>query len=224
MLSAAGNEVVAPADSTPGRVSSFATGERRSFCGISGSGELRFRQTDAESERVRRIGADVRALQILEAPHHQARANEQNKRERDFRDDESVAHALTLGTAARATAFLEHIDQPRTRNLQRGHQTENDTRDNSYSEREREDAPVEIKVDPIRNFVRQGAQHQIDAPDGEDQTERAAGHADNDAFGEKLTHDLRPGRANRQANARLPCSRVARRARRRLATFAQAMR
>ena len=58
-------------------------------------GELRFRQADAESQRVRRIRTDLGALQILKLRIIRPGADEQDERERDFRDDQAIAHALT---------------------------------------------------------------------------------------------------------------------------------
>ena len=41
---------------------------------------------------------------------------------------------------------------------------------------------IEIEVDPVRHLVRKRGQHQIHAPDGEDQTERAAGQSQAPCF------------------------------------------
>src|SRR5437016_928479 len=67
-------------------------------------------------------------------------------------------------------------------------------------EREGENSPVKIKADPERDFVRKRGQHQIHAPDGEEQSKRAANHTEDKTFGQELAHDLAPARTQRETN------------------------
>ena len=89
------------------------------------------------------------------------------------------------------------------RGLERRQQSEENTRNRAYSERERENPPVKIEVNPIGHFIRKRAHHQVHAPDGQEQTERAAHQAEDNAFGQELPHDLAPACAQGEANADL---------------------
>ena len=76
---------------------------------------LRLGQTDAEGEDIVRDDARIHVLQFDETAHHQARADKQNQRDRNFRDDEPVPNALTARSArSGATAFFQNFRQVRT--------------------------------------------------------------------------------------------------------------
>ena len=160
--------------------------------------ELHLRQADAEGECVARIHSEIGILDRHEAAEHQAGADQERERERDFGDDEDVAHALRFSAGcANATAFLQCIDQLRLRCLQRGKQSEDDARENAGREREHEDAPVELEANPERKFAGNRRDHQVDAPDSEDQTEDAAGESEHQAFREQAADDCTAARAER---------------------------
>ncbi len=205
MFPEAGSEVVAPAVSTPGKFASFGMSCSKKRAADSLSGNCASGNPTRKVRVLRRIHPDVCLLQIHEAPHHQARADQQNQSQRHFRDDERVAHALTFrAAAAGAPAFFESIDQMRMRGLERRQQAKENTRNCAYAEREGENPPIKIEVDPVWHLVRKRRHHQVHAPDGEDQTKRAAHHAEHQAFGQKLAHDLAAGSRPEQAESRSP--------------------
>ena len=68
---------------------------------------FRDRQRDFHREDVARIETRIHVLQTNEALQQQTRTDEQDERERDFRDDQHVTHAIATHTAGRtAAAFL----------------------------------------------------------------------------------------------------------------------
>src|SRR5436190_11894695 len=87
------------------------------------------------------------------------------------------------------------------RGLERRQQSEEKTRNGSNSEREGENPPVKIEMNPEGHFIRKGTHHQVHSPDGQEQTQRAPHQAEDNAFGQKLPHDLESARAQGKANA-----------------------
>src|ERR1051325_11094966 len=76
-----------------------------------------------------RVEAGIGGAQQNKASDKQARTSQQHERERDFRDDQQVAQAVSgspFGSAA--PAFLESFIDVDFRGVQRGSQTENQAR------------------------------------------------------------------------------------------------
>src|SRR5436190_24185707 len=86
------------------------------------------------------------------------------------------------------------------RGLERRQQSEEKTRNSSNSEREGENPPVKIEMNPEGHFIRERTHHQVHSPHGQEQTQRAPHQAEDNAFGQKLPHDLEPARAQGKAN------------------------
>ena len=86
------------------------------------------------------------------------------------------------------------------RGLQGRQQTKENAGERADPEREGENSPVKIKADPVGNFIRQRGEHQVHAPHRKEQPECAADHAEHNAFGQELPHDLAPARTQRETN------------------------
>ena len=74
-----------------------------------------------------RIESGIQRREISHRTDHQSGADEQDDRQRDFRDDEGTAHALRLPAAARPRRFLQGIAQIGHVRLQAGDETHEET-------------------------------------------------------------------------------------------------
>ena len=84
-----------------------------------------------------------------EAPHHQARADQQDKREGHFGDHEGIADAPAFRAArARAAAFFQNLHEMGMRCLKSWEQAKENARHRTCPDGEKENAPVKIKSDP----------------------------------------------------------------------------
>ena len=92
-LPVSGSCDVKPTSVTPGIARSCSSIWRRNAARASGRRILRQRQRDAEGEHAGRIEPGPHLLERREAPDHQARADQQNERERHLGDHQHAAQA-----------------------------------------------------------------------------------------------------------------------------------
>src|SRR5438093_988987 len=75
-------------------------------------------QVEAHREDLRRIEANREMPEPNEGPHEQRRADQENERQRHFRDDERAAQpAVLCSTAGAARALLERLRELTARRL-----------------------------------------------------------------------------------------------------------
>ena len=143
--------------------------ERRASSGyLAGGREI------THGQRVGGIEAGVHGLQAAEAFEKQAGADEEHDGKRHLPGHQQAARAVTARAAGGSPAAIaDHAIKVGARDLKRGDEAEENSREQGDGERESED----LKVDANRLKARQadaaGAREQGDAPPGEQDTEAA---------------------------------------------------
>src|SRR6185312_3616695 len=87
------------------------------------------RQRNLRRQHVVRVKSGRNILQSDETFHEQAGADQQNKRENGFGNDQSVAQAIMMSAASRApSTFFQRFGQFGFRTDDRGHEAEKNSR------------------------------------------------------------------------------------------------
>ena len=79
---------------------------------------------EREVKHVARIKAEIRALRVNQAAHHESGNDEKHKRASDLHDDERGAKT-TAAAGHGAAAIADSLDNPSTRSAERGHDADN---------------------------------------------------------------------------------------------------
>ena len=140
--------MVAPADFHAGERGQFRhQAVRRNGRPLALSGNCTGGQTDAEGEEFCGSAPMSAFCSAMKLRIIKPGANQQHERERDFGDDETVAHALTFRAARRrgAAAFFEESTSCGLEAWSAGNKPKDNARDSARPEGESEDAPVEIE-------------------------------------------------------------------------------
>src|SRR5205085_5571648 len=128
-----------------------------------------------------RLETGINALRLLQAAQEQTRANQQDERQRDLRDDQQIAQAEAPrdGTARprqQRRLILEGSDHVRLRGLQRGREAEDEA--GQYRQQQRE--AKHNFIQPENEFDwkeitrRRVGLHGVNQPDRKQQARRAA--------------------------------------------------
>jgi hypothetical protein len=139
---------------------------------------------------------------LIEAANQQSGADEQHERNRDLRDDQHVARAKA------APAGLDrHISAQASRQLgppqHDRHDAEEQAGQHGDADREGEHQPVDGDLHGARREARGEVDEQIADEPRAEQTQRAAGQRQHDAFRHELTRDSSAARAKRGADGQL---------------------
>src|SRR5262249_6079978 len=137
-----------------------------------------------------------------EAPNEEPAGGEQDERERDLDGDERRLEPLAGRARASRRGALERRNDLRARGGERRHQAEEDRGRNRRDERPREDAPVDDRMDERRSV--EARQQDVEQPGGDDDAGGGAERRQEDAFGQKLSHDPPARRADGETNPDLP--------------------
>ena len=128
----------------------------------------------------------VDRVQSHEASREQPGDDEEHERKREFGGDEHPARAAPAAARRhRARRVFERIGFGRRR-LQRGPDSEEDAGRERQANRETEHAPVDAGINCGRHAGRDELQQRDDKPARGQETQRAAGKRQHDAFGQKL--------------------------------------
>ncbi len=166
---------------------------------------VRLRQPEPRGQHRRGVEAEIDALQPPETLDQQRRADQQHQRERELADDEDAAQARRAsGGAGPARRLAHHRLQLGVRALNRRRQAEEHAGHDRQGGREREHGRVDVDGLQSRQARRADLHEGVDAPDRDQQAERAAGRREQHALGQELPHQARAAGAQRAANGNLP--------------------
>src|SRR5262245_1227327 len=158
----------------------------------------RGRKVQSEGQYVVRAKTRIYVPERVEGAYHQARANEQDQRQRHFHRDQDALRAAP--SPAAAPAFFERFRQTPPRNLQRRSQPRQRPGAQRNGEREEQHAAVQPDFVRARQRRRQRAQRGLCAPGGKQQSQRAARQRQQRALSQQLTEQPPLARAQRSAN------------------------
>src|SRR5262249_33226285 len=97
----------------------------RAVLGVAAApGGVRVGEPEAGHRQSLRLEARVHSLQPPERSHEKARADEQDERKRELRDDQGGTQPLAPGTARAPRALLERLDEDASRRLESGEEAE----------------------------------------------------------------------------------------------------
>src|SRR6185295_5204000 len=97
-------------------------------------------------------------------------------------------------------AFLQRVVDIRPRSLQRGNESEDQSGDERYAQGKSEHAAINSCLIETRNVGGRKRNQRAESPNREQQSHRAADHAQQNAFGEQLPNDPPAPRSEGQAN------------------------
>jgi hypothetical protein len=108
---------------------------------------LAARQRRLQRQHVRRFESRTHVAQRMERPNQQRGADEQDERERDLGDDERATRACRSSTAGAASATLFQAQaKVGPREVERGGETKEHTRDDRQRQRKPEQTPIEERT------------------------------------------------------------------------------
>ena len=143
------------------------------------------------------------ALLAQEPAHHEPGADEKDHRQRDLGDEQQAA-AAPAAAARAASAFLEHLVQVHARGPQRGHQPEQQAREDRDGERKTQHPRIDRRVpQQFREVTRHDQREQARAPERQRQAEAAAGERQQHVLGEELLQQPSAARARGGAQRHL---------------------
>ncbi len=146
-----------------------------------------------QREDVLRAAADVYASQPHKRLQEQAGANQQNKRQCDFRADQQGTQAARSRTPPKCPgATLERVGHIQASELNQWNEAERDGRQHGYREREREDAPIQGEGFEARHCAGGQVGQELERCPGQKKPQCASRSAQKEAFAKKLAHQL-PG-------------------------------
>ena len=140
----------------------------------------------------------VDAQQVAEAGEQQPRADEQYERERDLRDDERSAYC-PRGAASRPrpAVFAQDDAQVHARDVHGRDQADDDAEREGQAEDERDDGRIHADFVRARNVGEPQRSQRAEAPVAKAETQQPAEDRQDSRFGDQLTDDAAPGRAER---------------------------
>ena len=161
---------------------------------------MRLRQRQPDDQDVLRFKAGVDRLQTEKAFDEQARADQQHRRERDFRDDQQTPRpTLPRPACSAAPALFELIVEVQARRLPGRGQTEEHSGQERKREREAQHAEVHADFDGARQARGTERKQQVNS----ESLLRATQAGEQQAFGRKLLDQTPAGGAQRGADGHL---------------------
>ena len=123
-------------------------------------------------------------MQTPETINQQNRADDQDERERHFRDEQSRAQPASLATSAAARGILQRIDRIAPRCVQCGHEAENDAGNQRETDGEQQHVDVERNFAHARQEILRDFFQQIEPPDRKQDAEDAGDRRGQHTLGE----------------------------------------
>ena len=157
------------------------------------------RARNAHPERQHRLGIEARIerRQLLHAVDHQPGADQEHDRERHFGDDERAAHPLRSPAVAAARRVLQRLGEPRHAAVQRRREAEQEAASDRHEHGEGGHPQVDVRIDEARKVDRTGRHQRTDRCLCEHEAGDSAERRQHAAFGDQLTQQPRPPRAER---------------------------
>ena len=154
-----------------------------------------------ERQNLIRVESRVDATQRDETAQHQSRPDEQNERERYFRDDHAMTQlppaAKTRGTPPNRAQDVHHVS---TRRTQRRNEAAQDRRDETGQYREGQHPWIDGDRLEAGQILRSEREQRLDATPRQREPQDRSDDSDDQAFGQHLAHELQPSRADRGAH------------------------
>ena len=165
-------------------------------CGIAFGG-----QREARAQDVIGLKSQIDSLQSDETANRQPGADEQHRRQRHLRDHQHRARSPARRGARTSRLVFERLDQARTRQLERGSQTEQDSGEHRDDDAEQENVAVDLNSRLVGHVkARHKRPHQAGNPDRKQQTEQASQQRNQQTFRQQLPHQLPSSGADRKAD------------------------
>ena len=161
------------------------------------------RHGEPERQHVARVEAGAHLLQGEEAPHQQARADEEDHRQGDLAEDQGVPHPVSGRAGSRPTASLQRAVRILARGLERGREPERQRRHQAGEGGERQHPAVDVDLAQPREVGRMQCAKQSQGSGRDHEAERATGHREQAALGEQLPDHRPSARAQRRPEGEL---------------------
>ena len=188
---------VAPTETMPGSAASrgwtASKNATRSAIGL----VLRLGQRDVERQEVRRIEPGIDLLQPREAADQEPGADEERERERDLRDDETLANPLAAMLADGPRAVLQRMLQIGARPLERRRKAEDEPGRDRNRERVEEHCAVDANRFDAKLIERAHRLQSANGGDRDAETGDGADERQQNAFRQELPNQI--ARASRQS-------------------------
>src|SRR4030095_11804861 len=129
------------------------------------------RQRNLRRQNIMRVKSGRNILQADKTFHQQAGADEQNKSENGFGDDETVAQPTAMSSGSRtASAFVQRFAQLGLRTDQRRHEAKENSGKYRNTKSHRKYTQVEIDFTKSRHSVPPNHSQDVEPPDREQHT------------------------------------------------------
>ena len=158
------------------------------------------RRRDLERDQVVHRDAGFGALQVLQAAHEEAGAEQQQEAERDLCGDEPLAEEeRAAGARHRAGGVLQRDPRIGAARAECREQTEDHAGRDRERHRERENPQIRCRIDEQRlTLGRHQREERLGQRNRQPHAERAAGNREHEAFGQELPNQLAAASAERQ--------------------------
>ena len=164
----------------------------------------RLRQRDPHREDARGIEPEIDPLQRPERPQHQARADEQDDRQRHLRDHEAVPETPPAAAGrCVAPAFFHRVRQVRSQQARGGGDAEDHGGDERDADREQQHAPVDGRARDTGNARWVPPREQAHTTPGQRQTGGGADTGEHETLGQQLPDEAGRAGPERRAHGHL---------------------
>ena len=156
---------------------------------------FRLGQRDLHREHIPRVESGIDILQANKALQQETRADQEDKRERDFGNNEGVADTVAPGPGrGAAAAFLEGFSQLGLGTGNRGDKAKKNPGNNGGRQGHQQHAQIEIGFGDSRDGLRTKARSKSNPQIGEQRAGQSADEGKQNAFGKHLPEQARrPG-------------------------------
>src|SRR5579864_283556 len=160
---------------------------------------------DLQREDAIRGESRLDILQTHKAADEQSRADQQDERQGEFRDDQQSTQLMPRDAqsgiaVASATSGLQRSIQVYLDGPPGGSESEQNSSEQRNAEGEKQDSAADADLIHSRDIAWLDGMHDMNAPGSDDESGGASHQGEQNAFGEQLPHQALPSRAERGAD------------------------